>query len=40
LRQETEIGGLLSDVTPTILDIMGIPKPEDMNGESLLPILN
>ena len=39
LRQETEIGGLLSDVAPTVLDIMGIPKPEDMNGESLLPIL-
>lgn len=39
LRQETEIGGLLSDVTPTILDILKIPKPEDMNGESLLSIL-
>lgn len=39
LREETEIGGLLSDVAPTILDIMGIPRPEEMNGESLLPIL-
>lgn len=39
MREETEIGGLLSDVAPTILDIMQIPKPAEMNGESLLPIL-
>lgn len=37
--QENEIGGLLSDVAPTILDIMGIPKSEEMTGESLLPTL-
>ena len=34
LAQET--GGLLADVAPTILELMGIPKPEDMNGRSLL----
>lgn len=34
LGQETT--GILSDVAPTILDIMGIPKPEEMIGESLL----
>jgi 2,3-bisphosphoglycerate-independent phosphoglycerate mutase len=28
--------GLLSDVAPTILDIMGLPKPKEMTGESLL----
>jgi 2,3-bisphosphoglycerate-independent phosphoglycerate mutase len=39
IREETEIGGLLSDVAPTVLEIMGIPEPEEMNGESLLPIL-
>ena len=34
LRDDT--GGILSDVAPTILEIMGIPKPPEMNGESLL----
>ena len=29
-------GGGLQDVTPTILDILGIPKPEEMTGMSLL----
>ncbi len=38
-RQQNEVGGLLSDVAPTILEIMGIQKAEDMNGESLLPLL-
>ena len=28
--------GRLADVAPTILDIMGIPKPAEMTGESLL----
>lgn len=39
VRQQNEVGGLLSDVAPTILEIMGIQKPDDMNGESLLPLL-
>jgi 2,3-bisphosphoglycerate-independent phosphoglycerate mutase len=34
-----EIAGLLSDVAPTILDILQIPKPDDMTGESLLDVL-
>ncbi len=34
LRQETL--GILSDVAPTILEIMNLPKPADMSGESLL----
>jgi 2,3-bisphosphoglycerate-independent phosphoglycerate mutase len=29
-------GGRLADVAPTLLEIMGIPKPEEMTGESLL----
>jgi 2,3-bisphosphoglycerate-independent phosphoglycerate mutase len=33
-RQETL--GILSDVAPTILELMQIQKPEDMTGESLL----
>lgn len=28
--------GIISDIAPTILEIMGLPKPEDMNGRSLL----
>ncbi len=31
--------GMLSDVAPTILDLMGIPKPKEMTGESVLPQL-
>jgi 2,3-bisphosphoglycerate-independent phosphoglycerate mutase len=28
--------GKLCDIAPTILDLMGIEKPEEMTGESLL----
>lgn len=31
--------GILSDVAPTILELMNIPKPDEMTGESLLPEL-
>lgn len=36
LRQDGEHGTILSDVAPTILKIMGIKKPVDMTGESLI----
>lgn len=39
VRQQNEVGGLLSDVAPTILELMQIEKPESMNGESLMPML-
>jgi 2,3-bisphosphoglycerate-independent phosphoglycerate mutase len=29
-------GGRLADVAPTVLDLMGLPKPSEMTGESLL----
>lgn len=29
--------GILADVAPTILDLMGIPKPSEMTGRNLLP---
>jgi 2,3-bisphosphoglycerate-independent phosphoglycerate mutase len=36
VREETQIEGLLSDIAPTILDLMGIEKSEEMNSESLM----
>jgi len=36
ISSQNNIHGLLSDVAPTVLDIMGIQKPPEMNGESLL----
>ena len=35
-----EIGGFLSDLAPTILDLLNIKKPQTMTGESLLPIFS
>jgi len=34
-----EVQGMLNDIAPTILDLMNIEKPEEMTGESLLPLL-
>jgi 2,3-bisphosphoglycerate-independent phosphoglycerate mutase len=39
IRNQTEIRGLMSDIAPTVLDIMEIRKPEEMQGESLLSSL-
>ena len=39
VKQESEIGGMLSDIAPTILEIMEIPKPKEITGESLLSML-
>lgn len=36
---EKEIIGILSDIAPTILELMEIPKPKEMTGQSLLKIL-
>jgi len=36
LGQSKDINGILSDIAPTILDIMEIPEPKDMTGTSLL----
>ena len=33
---ELRSGGVLGDVAPTILELLGIAKPEDMTGESLI----
>lgn len=39
VRGQNEVRGLLSDVAPTILDVMGVPQPPEMNGSSLLQML-
>lgn len=39
MREQNEVNGLLSDVAPTILEILDIPKPTVMNGTSLLELL-
>ncbi|PIT93364.1 MAG: 2,3-bisphosphoglycerate-independent phosphoglycerate mutase [Candidatus Harrisonbacteria bacterium CG10_big_fil_rev_8_21_14_0_10_38_8] len=38
-QKESEVVGILSDVAPTILAIMGIEKPAEMTGNNLLPAL-
>jgi len=38
-REQNEVRGLLSDIAPTILELMNLPQPSDMNGASLLSIL-
>lgn len=37
--KEAEAIGILSDVAPTILDILKVPKPAEMTGQSLVPQL-
>ena len=29
-------GGVLADVAPTLLELMGLPKPAEMTGHSLI----
>ncbi len=36
IQAEKEVIGILSDVSPTILELMGISKSEEMTGQSLL----
>jgi 2,3-bisphosphoglycerate-independent phosphoglycerate mutase len=38
-RLALETLGSIADVAPTILEMMGIPKPDDMTGRSLLEAL-
>lgn len=39
VREENQVEGLLSDVAPTVLELMGVPKPPEMHGESLMSLL-
>lgn len=38
LKNRSLISGKLGDIAPTMLDLMGIPKPKQMTGESLLSV--
>ncbi len=35
-KTKMRTGGRLADVAPTVLDLMGLPKPAEMTGESLV----
>jgi len=37
--ETAEAAGILADIAPTILELMTIPQPAEMTGQSLLPIL-
>ncbi len=39
MREQSQVNGLLSDIAPTILEMMNITPPPEMNGASLLPLL-
>ena len=39
IREQNEVRGMLGDIAPTVLDLMGIEKPKEMHGESLLGFL-
>ncbi len=38
-KTEKDISGMLGDVAPTVLELMGLPQPSEMTGKSLLPEL-
>ncbi len=40
LGQKQGVNGILSDIAPTVLEIMEIPEPEEMTGTSLLGALD
>jgi len=40
LVKKREPAGILIDVAPTIIALMDLPKPDEMTGKSLLPVLN
>ena len=34
--KELRTGSVLADIGPTMLDIMGLPQPEEMTGKSMI----
>jgi 2,3-bisphosphoglycerate-independent phosphoglycerate mutase len=39
MRHQNMVDGMLVDITPTILELMGLPVPPEMVGNSLLQVL-
>ena len=39
LERKKEVQGILTDVAPTLLALLGLEKPQEMNGQNLLSIL-
>lgn len=39
VNSQNSIKGFLADIAPTIVELMGLKKPEEMTGQSLLPLL-
>lgn len=39
VNSQNSIRGLLADVAPTVLELMDLKKPDEMTGQSLMPIL-
>lgn len=39
IRKKNEVRGILTDVAPTMLELLNIPKPVEMTGKSLVPEL-
>jgi len=39
VKAKNSVGGLLSDVAPTVLAVLGLPVPPEMTGQNLLEVL-
>lgn len=39
MNAQTKVTGLISDIAPTILELMGVERPVEMSGDSLLPFI-
>ncbi|MEK7590274.1 MAG: hypothetical protein AAB454_01025, partial [Patescibacteria group bacterium] len=37
---KVNVSGILPDVAPTVLEILNLPKPNEMTGSSLLKTIN
>ena len=39
IKEKSDIGGILTDIAPTVLALLGIEKPAEMTGKDMLPKL-
>ena len=39
VKKKSDIGGILTDITPTLIELLELKKPSEMTGVSLLSIL-